>query len=68
MAESTGATIDGLPDFASVPRVAAVFDVSARLVYNLVARGELGSVVIGERSVRIPKKALLQYLEDRSRG
>jgi excisionase family DNA binding protein len=48
----------------SVPHAAIVMDLSARKVWQLVNDGDIEVIRIG-RSVRIPRVALLTYIESR---
>jgi excisionase family DNA binding protein len=50
-----------LPDVLTVREAAAILRVGRNQLYQAVARGELGAVHIG-RSIRIPKRALLDLL------
>ena len=56
---------DGLVYF--VPEVVRLTRLSRNAVYAAIARGDLVSVRVGRR-VLIPKKALHDFLEGRSRG
>lgn len=53
--------LDGYPPLLTVKEVAAILGVSSRTVSRLCEKGEIPSSKIG-RAVRIPKKALLEYM------
>jgi excisionase family DNA binding protein len=46
----------------SVPETAAVLGVSDDLVYELIARGELPSIVLGRRKL-VPRRAIDMVIE-----
>jgi len=69
---STQGTLDGVKDGEEglvyfVPEVVRLTRLSRNAVYAAMARGDLVSVRVGRR-VLIPKKALHDLLEGRSRG
>ncbi len=51
----------------TVTEAAKVLRISRALAYQMVAKGELPSVRIGNRLVRVPHARLLRWIEDRSR-
>lgn len=53
--------LENSPQLLYVTEAASVLRVSRAYAYRLVARGELPSVRIG-KSVRVPYRALLDYL------
>jgi excisionase family DNA binding protein len=57
---STGA-LATLPEVLTVREATAILRVGRNQLYQAVARGELGAVRVG-RSIRIPKRALLDLL------
>ena len=54
-------TLATLPEVLTVREAAAILRVGRNQLYQAVTRGELGAVRIG-RSIRIPKRALLDLL------
>lgn len=57
-----------LPDLVTVTETATALRVSKMTVYRMIEEGELPSVRIGRRNIRIPFPALKAYLEERTRG
>jgi excisionase family DNA binding protein len=51
----------------TVPEAASLLRVSRALAYRMVATGEIPSVRIGQRVVRIRRDQLDRWLDDRSR-
>lgn len=58
-------TIENAPDVLTVPQVQELFQANKCAVYTMIKRKELPAVRIGG-GYRIPKKALIAYLENRS--
>ena len=56
------------PKLLKAETIAARWSVSRREIYRLVERGDLPSIVIGERSVRVPLAAVENYEKERLRG
>lgn len=55
--------LDELPLAMSVTEVASALNVSPRLIYDVIDRGQLPAVRIGARmAIRVTKPALLEYL------
>jgi len=57
--------VEDLPEYAKVPEVAKVLGLSEASVWRLVWAGELPSIRLGERSVRVPRAGLADYLARR---
>jgi excisionase family DNA binding protein len=57
--------VEDLPEYAKVPEVAKVLGLSEASVWRLVWAGELPSIRLGERSVRVPRAGLADYLANR---
>ena len=51
----------------TVRETARILSLGRDRVYELVNRGDLPSVRLGERTIRIPRHALLKWVEDRQR-
>jgi excisionase family DNA binding protein len=51
-----------------VPTTARVLSIGKDAVYELVASGELPSVRISERTIRIPRHLLEKWIESRATG
>ena len=49
-----------------VSEVAALWHVSTRHIYDLIARGLLRTVALGARKTRIPESALAEYIDRHS--
>jgi excisionase family DNA binding protein len=58
-------TLDQLPEFARVPEVARVLGMSATQCWRMVWSGELPSIRLSERLVRIPRRQLAEWVEAR---
>ena len=56
------------PILYDVAQTAKVLGVGRDCVYELVASGELPSVRLGERTIRIPRHLLEKWIEVRTRG
>jgi len=61
LADSSTSALATLPEVLTAREAAAILRVGRNQLYQAVARGELGAVRIG-RSIRIPKRALLDLL------
>jgi excisionase family DNA binding protein len=46
-----------------VPQAAAELNVAVSTAWELVKSGELESIVIGEKMRRVPREALVEYIE-----
>lgn len=55
-------TYNSLPPILTVEEVAAILRIGRNAAYCLVKNGGIASIHIG-RSIRIPRKALQQFLE-----
>lgn len=55
-----------LPLVLRVPQVAEILQISERMAYELVARGEIPAIRLG-RSVRVSRDALLDWLQRQGR-
>jgi excisionase family DNA binding protein len=58
-------SVDELPEFAPVPAVAKALGMSVAQIWRMVASGQLPSVRLSTRVVRIPRQALKSWLENR---
>lgn len=56
-------TLDTAPDVLTVEQTAAVLRIGRNQAYDAIRRGQLFAVRIG-RSWRVPKAALVRFLED----
>jgi excisionase family DNA binding protein len=54
-----------LPEYSKIPQVAEVLGLSTASVWRLIWRGDLPSVRVSERSVRVSREALAGYLAGR---
>jgi excisionase family DNA binding protein len=61
LAGSSTSALATLPEVLTAREAAAILRVGRNQLYQAVGRGELGAVRIG-RSIRIPKRALLDLL------
>jgi len=57
-------SIDDLPEVLTVPEVAEYLRQSRNSAYALVASGAIRSVRVGTRAIRVPKSALIEFLEN----
>lgn len=58
--------LDELPDLARIPEVAAVLAISPAQAWRMVWSGELPSVRLSERIVRVRRSELAAWLESKS--
>jgi len=56
-------TLDDFPEFGKVPQAAGVLGISNSQAWRMVWSGELPSIRLTERIVRIPKAGLVEWLE-----
>ena len=56
---------ENLPLVLSVPELASVLDIGVNTAYKLVSSGQIRARRIGRR-IRIPRSALLEYLDNAS--
>ena len=56
--------IDSMPDLLDPDTAASYLGVSRQYIYKLIHQGELQAISIA-RHFRIPKKALIKYLQDK---
>jgi excisionase family DNA binding protein len=59
---------EGAPLLHTPERAAELLSVSRATVYGLLRRGDLGSIVVGDRSRRIPHEALVAYVRAQADG
>lgn len=58
-------TKDGFPRISfTVAEVSAMTGIPRRTLYDLMARGELAYLPVGERGRYVPTAALIEFLED----
>jgi excisionase family DNA binding protein len=58
----TGSTGGGSGDWMKVPDVARELGIPRSRCYDLIARGDLPAVRVGERSIRVHRGELTQFL------
>lgn len=56
----------GETEWMKVPEAAAYFRIPRSRMYELVQRGELPAVRIGERSIRVNRREVEQFLRENS--
>jgi len=61
--EKTPVTLEQLPELIKVPAVAAYLGISSAQAWRLVWSGDLPSIRLSERIVRVPRRDLGQWLE-----
>lgn len=49
-------------DFLTIPEVAELLRINVDSAYRLAAQGRIPSIKLGEKSVRVPRAALLDHL------
>lgn len=54
------------PYLLTVPEAAQLLRISRNLAYELIKRGELPHVRLGERIIRVPRHALEHWLEQQA--
>ncbi len=57
-------SIDELPEILTVAELAKFLRQSRNSAYALVAAGAIRSVRVGERAIRVPKGALIDFLQN----
>jgi excisionase family DNA binding protein len=55
-------SLNDAPDVLTVPEAAAILRIGRNRAYELVRSGELRSVRFGNRTIRIPKPVLVEFL------
>jgi excisionase family DNA binding protein len=55
-------------DVLTVPQIALELGISRSLAYDLVARGEIRALRIGQKTVRVRREALEEFLRARETG
>ncbi len=59
-------SVPPLPQYDTVPEVAALLRTTPKAIYTLIERGQIGGVVRIGRRVLFRRDALLQWLSERS--
>ena len=61
-----GCLFDDLPDMLRAEEVAAIPRVSRSAAYSIMHSDGFPSVLIGQKSVRVPKKRLMDWIDQRA--
>jgi len=64
-AKSIDEVFEDLPEFLTLAQVLEIFPISERTLWRVIASGELEATHF-DRKVIIPKRALLEYLQERN--
>jgi excisionase family DNA binding protein len=56
-------SLSDAPDVLTVPEAAAILRIGRNQAYELVRSGELRSVRLGNRTIRVPRVALTEFLD-----
>jgi excisionase family DNA binding protein len=58
----------GDPVLIRIPDAARLLQISRSAAYALAQRGEIPTVVLGPRAIRVPRAALQRWIEERTTG
>lgn len=68
MSESELFDLSGFPDLLKPKDVLRILRCGRRQVYALIQKGQLRYVRLGEKGIRVPRAALLEFLRKRTVG
>jgi len=60
-------SLDAMPEVLKVEEMAKLLRIGRGIAYEMVRRGEIRSVRFG-RAIRVPKKAVVEYLQSTASG